>query len=268
MTREARKLLTAVLGVVLLGMHVSVLFAQDDAKAKAKADKPAVEAKAAEVTADDAAVDPKDIESKLLKLTTMEDAFLKSLRTVRLLRRFIVQENQKLQNTTDEAAKKQLTDSIQAARNRLQTLSNAMDVVFGIGRRRTYEYDSVKSTIYLRVGTVEEAFARSVRTRDALKRFIGQQATLKEAEQDEAKKKEIDNKIAIATRQWRTVAAALQLVYGVTPQRNYEYNPKNSTLYLKISENQLVQLRERLAKLQEEREAADEAPAAEAEEKK
>ena len=151
MCERMKKILIVTLCVGMLG------FAAEAKSRKAKAKAKAADAKAAAVDtkakADKAANDA-DIENKLLKLTTLEDAFIKAWRTRNLLIRYIAQETAKLKDATDDATKKELRKNIGAARKRLQTLRVAMDIVFGIGNRRQYEYDSVKSTIYLRVGTV------------------------------------------------------------------------------------------------------------------
>lgn len=203
------------------------------------------------VSEDTAEVDPKDIQNKLLKLTTLESAFKRALQKRNLLRRFIAVENGKLEEATTDDAKAEARKNIGNARKQLNTLQIAMDVVFGTGNRREYEYNEVDSTIFLKVGTVEEAFARSVRTRDALSAFIVEKRKAAEAEADAEAKEKLEKKIAEAVRQYQTVAAALQVIYQVTPTRNYEYNPKDSTLYLKISENELQNLREQVRKLQE-----------------
>ena len=248
---ELRKMMAVALGLGVLGVPSHVF-----AKKAKKADAPKVAVKKIDKKVVDAEKKvEKDIENKLLKLTSLEDAFLKATRNRNLLARYIVQENAKLKEATDDATKQSIRKNIGTARKKLQTQSIAMDVIFGIGKRREYQYDSVKSTVELRVGTVEEAVARAVRTRDALSKFVVEQKALATAEKDTAKKAEIDKTVAGATRQYQVVAAALQVIYGVTPKRNYEYNPKNSTLYLKISETQLDKLKAELAKLQEERAA-------------
>ena len=245
---ELKKILLVVTSVSLLA------FAADARKVKKSSagKKAATEAKAKSDKAADA-----DLENKLLKLTTLEDAFLKAYRTRNLLARYIAQETAKLKEAKDDDAKKELRKNIGAARKRLQTLSIAMDVIFGVGNRRQYEYDSVKSTIYLRVGTVTEAFARAVRTRDLLKKYVAEQKTALDKEKDGAKKKEIQKKIDNATKQYQVMAAALQVIYGVTPKRNYLFDPRNSTLYLKVSEKELDKLKTQLQKLQAERKAKE-----------
>ena len=163
------------------------------------------------------------------------------------LARLVLQETNKLEGIEDEEKQAETRKNIGAARKALTEVSNAMEVVFGIGRRREYEYNQVTSTVYLKVGTVEEAFSRTIRTRDALLKFVGEQRALLEAEQDAEKKVEIENKIAVATRQYQMVAASLQVIFQVNQQRNYLYNPKNSTLYLRITEDELEKIKTALA---------------------
>lgn len=250
---EFKKLLAVVVGFGILSAPVRAADADAAAEAKvAAAAEKAVESDATTQPEED----PKDIQNKLLGLTTLENAFFKALRTQTLLRRFIIQENGKLEKTEDEAEKEEIRKQIAAARTRLQTIAIAMDVVFGIGRRREYEYNRVTSTIYLKVGTVEQAFARGVQTRNLLQKYVQDQTALKDAETDEAKLKEIDARILAGTKRWQTVSASLQLIFGVVPQRNYQYNPKNSVLYLKVSDNEVEKLKEQAAALQAEKDKA------------
>jgi len=95
-------------------------------------------------------------ENKLVKLTTLEQAFLKANRDRQLLEVLILQETQKLEKAVKEEDKQAIRKTIGEARKRQHLLNTAMDVVFGVGRRRDYEYDTVKSTVYLRVGTVRK----------------------------------------------------------------------------------------------------------------
>jgi len=254
------------LGVGFLGLTAHALFGEKAGEDKAAAAKKDVEIVAAETDAESAV--EKEVESKLLKLTTLEDAFLKAVRTRNALQRYVVQERNALPGLEEEEAKKAAQERIEAARKRLRALSIAMDVVFGVGQRRDYDYDPVKSTVYLKVGTVEDAFTRAIRTRDALRDFVVKNQALKEAEKDEEKKTEIEARLGNATRQYQTIVAALQLVYGVTPQRNYLYNPTNSTLYLRVSEAELEKLKADLQKLQDERAAKEESAEKEAAAKK
>jgi hypothetical protein len=131
-----RRLVALALGIGFVG-SASLVFAQNK-PADAKDAKPAVTAPAAPVKpavtepakaaapaavttpageAKDAAAqavkDEKDIESKLLKLTTPEDAFVKALRTRNALIRFVAQEEAKAKQTTDENALKEIQKNIE-----------------------------------------------------------------------------------------------------------------------------------------------------------
>ncbi|MBN2452518.1 MAG: hypothetical protein JXR77_19185 [Lentisphaeria bacterium] len=237
-----------ILAVVLaVGIYGFAAVAQDAAPGAA----PAMAAEGQEEA------DEKDLQNKLLPLTEMETAFKKALVTRNRLATFVQQQEQKLKEVESEDEKMQIRKDIGAARKRLQTLSVAMDVIFGIGGSRQYNYDEVTSTIYLRVGTAEEVFVRAIRARDLYTKFIAEQKAALDKETDEAKKKEIQGKVDEGTRRWQLVAASLQQIYGVTPKRDYSYNPKNSTLYLKVSENELEKLKAQLEKLQEERRAKE-----------
>ncbi|OPZ25167.1 MAG: hypothetical protein BWZ02_02579 [Lentisphaerae bacterium ADurb.BinA184] len=194
-------------------------------------------------------------ENKLVKLTTLEQAFLKANRDRQLLEVLILQETQKLEKAVKEEDKQAIRKTIGEARKRQHLLNTAMDVVFGVGRRRDYEYDTVKSTVYLRVGTVEETFARAVNTREALRKFVGDKTVEKDAEKDAAKKAEIEKQIEQATKQYQLVAASLQVIFNVVPQRNYTYDPKNETLYLKVTEKEVEDLKAKIAELQAKQEA-------------
>lgn len=214
--------------------------------------KPAVAADTAKVAAPEAPKDPKDVQDKLLKLTTLEQAFVRADKDRKILAQFVVQEQAKLAKATTDADKEKIKKDIEEAQKKFQTLSIAMEIVFGIGNRRDYEYNDVKSVVYLRVGSVEDCFARTIRVRETLKKFVIDQKALKDAEKDKTKQEEIDKKVQNATKQYQVVAASLQVVFGVTPLRNYEYNPQNSTLYLKASDNEIEKLKAEVAKLQDE----------------
>ena len=57
----------------------------------------------------------------------------------------------------------------------------------------------------------------------------------------------------IINNRYQTVAAAMQIIFNVTPQRNYTYNPKNSTLYLKITDTELAKLKTDIEKIKQDR---------------
>ena len=132
-----------------------------------------------------------------------------------------------------------------------------MSVIFGVNPRRlVYQYDEVTSTVFLRVGTVSEAFARAVQTRNALQQFVIKKKAELEAEEKEEEKTALEAQIKNATKQWQIVAASLQVIYKVNMKRSYEFNPQNATLYLKVSDNEVEELKAKAAELAREREAA------------
>ncbi len=240
--------------LVTTGLAGTLAYSQDAAAKKAAA--PAAPAAAAAAAAEKP-VDEKDVKNKLLPLTDMETAFKKTWSKRVTLARQVDELEKKLKETADEEQKKEIRKTIGEARKGLQTLGVAMDVIFGIGRTRSYEYDEVKSTIYLRVGTAEEAFVRAIKTRDAYAKLIVDQKAAIEKEADAEKKKELEKSVEELTKGYTIMVASLQQVYGVTPTREFSYNPKNSTLYLKVSDNEMAKLKEQVEKLQEERKAKD-----------
>lgn len=238
------------------GLVGTAAWAQEAAK-KDAAPAPAAQAQPATPDAPGKAVDEKDVQNKLLPLTDMETAFKKAWATRVALARQAVALDQELKDAKDEEAKKEIRKKIGETRKNLQTMSVAMEVIFGVGRARAYEYDEVKNTIYLKVGTAEEVFVRAIRARDAYGKMVTDQKAALEKEADAEKKKELEKAVEEATKRYQIVAAALQQVYGVTPKRAYSYNPKNSTLYLKVSDNEMAKLKEQLEKLHEERKAKE-----------
>lgn len=217
----------------------------------------AQEAAAPAAPAEGQAVDASDVQDKLVPLTDMETAFKRAWATRVALARQLAALEQKLKETQDEDAKKEIRKNIGETRKKLQPLEVAMEVIFGVGRMRMYEYDEVKSTIYLRVGTAEEVFVRAIRARDALGKMLVDQKAALEKETDAEKKKELETAVEQLTKRYNVVAASLHMVYGVTPKRSYTYNPRNSTLYLKVSEKELNKIKEELAKRQEELKAKE-----------
>lgn len=243
--------------LVTTGLAGTLAYSQDAAKKEAAPAAPAAAAATADKPAADKPVDAKDVRDKLLPLTDMETAFKKTWAKRVALARQVDDLEKKLKDAADEEQKKEIRKTIGESRKGLQTLGVAMDVVFGIGRTRSYEYDEVKNTIYLRVGTAEETFVRAVKTRDAYAKAIVDQKAALEKEADAEKKKELEKSVEELTKGYSIVAASLQQIYGVTPSREFSYNPKNSTLYLKVSENEMAKLKEQVEKLQEERKAKE-----------
>lgn len=240
--------------LVATGTLCSFVYSQDAAK-------PAAAAAPAAPAEETKAVDAKDVQDKLVPLTDMETAFKRTWATRVNLARQVAALEQKLKDTADEEGKKEIRKNIGEARKNLQTISVAMEVIFGVGRTRAYEFDEVKSTIFLRVGTAEEVFVRAIKARDAYGKMVADQKAAIEKETDAEKKKDAEKTLEEATKRYQIVAASLQQVYGVTPKRAYSYNPKNSTLYLKVSENELEKIKAQIEKLQEERKGKEGAAA-------
>lgn len=263
-------LLTAVL-TTAAALTVNAVLAADpkaDAK-KAPAPAAATEKKAdvakapaadAAKAAPAAAQDPKDVRDKLVKLNTPEQAFKQVDLTRKQIAALVLQLNEKLKKATTDDEKKKTQADLDDTSKKFQTLCIAMDVCFGVSAPRVYEYDEVTSTVYAKVGTVEDAFTRTIRARDALRKQAQELTAQKEAEKDAAKQAEIQKKLDTASRQYQLVAASLQVVFNVSPERDYYYDAKNTTLYLKVSEHEVEKIKADIAKIQEDaKKKADEA---------
>jgi len=254
-SKEIRTVLkrNCISGLVILGLAGSLAYSQEAVKDVVKTAAPP--AAAGQETGKPA--DAKDVRNKLLPLTDMETAFKKAWATRVTLTRQVDDLAKKLKDATDEKQKEELLKNVNEARKNLQTLAIAMEVIFSTGLTRNYEFDEVKSTIFLRVGTAEEVFMRAVKARDLYGKVMTEHKAALEKEADAGKKKEMEKTLEVLTKRYQLVAAALQQVYGVLPTREFIYNPQNSTLYLKVSENEVGSIKEQLTKLQEERKARE-----------
>ncbi len=193
-------------------------------------------------------------EDKLLPLITMEQAFAKALQTRNVLAQYINTENAKLEKATD-AEKEELNKNITAARRRLAEINTYMDVIYGLGGRRAYEYNRVTSEIYLRVGTVSEVFTRAIATRDNLAKQI---AALKEAidkETDADKKKALEANQTAAVQRYALVVNALYNIFQIHPVRHYHFDAATRTLFLKTNDEEVKKLQEQLKEAQEKKNA-------------
>lgn len=199
------------------------------------------------------------LEDKLLPLVTMEQAFAKALQRRTLLARFIEQETAKLKESSGEEATK-ISQGLVQARKAFAELTTYMDVIFGLGGTRAYEYDSVKSTIYLRVGTVTEVFARAVQARDNYAKRIAELKDIIEKEEDETRKATLQKEHDTLAQRWALVVNALYSIYQVHPKRNYQFNPADLTLYLKTNDEEIQKLQ---AEIEKNKKQAEEAQAAE-----
>jgi len=199
------------------------------------------------------------LEDKLLPLVTMEQAFAKALQRRALLARLIEQETAKLKESSGEEATK-ISQGLVQARKAFSELTTYMDVIFGLGGTRAYEYDSVKSTIYLRVGTITEVFARAIQARDNYAKRIVELKDIIEKEEDETRKATLQKEHDTLVQRWALVVNALYSIYQVHPKRNYQFNPSNLTLYLKTNDEELQKLQ---AEIEKNKKQAEEAQAAE-----
>lgn len=195
-------------------------------------------------------------ESQFLRLGSLEQVFLKRMRN----RELLALKNRQLQNQLKEAdkeEKKQIMEDMGKVQNQFKILNTAMKVIFPPSNPRQYEYNPVQSTVYLRVGNLEQTFVRAIQVRDKLLQTIqARQQDLEEldegSEEAEKAQAEIDN----LTQRYQVVAASLQIVFDVVPQRDYQYNPKNSTLYLQISEEEADKIQQRIEKAKTDAEEA------------
>lgn len=207
----------------------------------------AQDAAPAAVPADDAA----QLEDKLLPLVTMEQAFAQALQRRALLANFIVQERAKLEGATEEQ-KVELQKNIETATQQFTELTTYMDVIFGLGGRREYEYNRVNSTIYLKVGTVAETFGRALQARDNLAARIREAQANIEKEADATKKAELQQTHDALFRQYALFVNALFRIYQIHPARNYQYVAGNQTLYLKTNDAEIEKLKAEVEKQQAE----------------
>ncbi|MFA6928793.1 MAG: hypothetical protein WCT05_00590 [Lentisphaeria bacterium] len=197
--------------------------------------------------AEETAAAEANLEDKLLPLVTMEQAFSKALKRRALLVRFIEQETVKLKESTGEEATT-ISKNLAQARKALGEATTYMDVIFGLGGNRSYEYDSVKSTIYLRVGTITEVFARAIQARDTYAKRIVELKEIIEKEGDETRKATLQKEHDALAQRWALVVNALYNIYQVHPKRNYQFNPSNLTLYLKTNDEEIQKLQAEIEK--------------------
>ncbi|MBR4902033.1 MAG: hypothetical protein IKZ46_13940 [Victivallales bacterium] len=189
-------------------------------------------------------------EDKLLPLITMEQAFAKALQTRNVLAQYINKENAKLENATT-SEKEEITKNVTAARQRLAEINTYMDVIYGLGGRRAYEYNRVTSEIYLRVGTVSEVFTRAIATRDALAKQITELKKAIEDETDADKKKNLEAAQTNAVNRYALVVNALYNIFQVHPARHYHFDAATRTLFLKTNDEEVKKLQEQLKEAKE-----------------
>lgn len=198
----------------------------------------------------------KQDETKLISLGSMEQAFAKALNKRRVLANYIVTESAKY-NKVSDADKKVLEANIAKARQNLAILNLYMDVVFGIGNRREYEYDQVKSTIYLKVGTVKDTFARTVNRKSAIATRIAQLDEEIKKEQDKDKAAALKTQQDNFKRAYAIIENALFAIYQIHPKRQYTYDQNNGMLYLKSNAEEINKLQEEINKNKAAKDAAE-----------
>ncbi len=194
------------------------------------------------------------VRNKRLPWTTLQTAFQRAQLRERLLQQQILRLQRALKREKDTAKQKKIKKRLQKLTQQFKSLSVAMDVIFAAGPwGRQYVYNPVDSSVYLRIGRLPLLFARAVNVRDRLAKYIGEQQALKEAEKDKKKQEKIQKQVDAASRQWRVLTAALQVVFGIVPQRSYQYDPKSSMLYLMVSDQEIKKLQSQLKALQKKR---------------
>lgn len=234
--------------IVFLMMIAAVVFAAEPKNKKTptanKANKQVTkqaEAKQAPQKAADKPAETKPAE-ELVFLTTVERAFLKTLATRDETYRYLVTESAKLK-TANENDKKAIEANIATASRNLEALQRSMDIIFGIGNRRNYEYNPTSSTIYLKVGNVNETFARALQGRAALTaRVIAVQEAYKK-ETDDAKKRELERQNQVLSGALDQMANALFMVYQIHPKRQYQFDAKTGAIYVKATQAEVENLR-------------------------
>ncbi|MEA2083088.1 MAG: hypothetical protein U9O82_02380 [Thermodesulfobacteriota bacterium] len=198
-------------------------------------------------------------EDKFVQLASLEESFLNSVRRRRAFAVNILNLQTQLSKTDKEKEKSEIEDQIKQIRKELDILNVAMDVIFHPMQPRQYEYNPVTSTVYVKVGNVEQVFIRAVQLRDMLLKAIQKQEKKHGEVKKDEEKTELQKKIDSLKRQYQTVVASLQIVFDVIPQRNYLYNPKDSTLYLKVTEKEAKQIQEKIDKMSQQASDTDSA---------
>jgi hypothetical protein len=196
-------------------------------------------------------------EDKYLPLITMEQAFAKALKTRAMLAQYINNESAKYQKA-DDNEKAEIEKNVAAAQKRFNQINTYMDVIYGLGGQRNYEYNRVTSEIYLRVGTVTEVFTRAIAARDNLAKQIAQLKKDIEEEKDETKKKTLEDTQMKLAQRYALIVNALYNIFEVHPERQYNFDAATRTLYLKTNDEEVAKLREQIKKIEEEKKAAAE----------
>ncbi len=196
-----------------------------------------------------AAASAEDPENKLVRLKSLEGAFLNCVNRRRSLTLSGLSLQRKLKETEKKDEKKKINEDLEKIQQRLGALNIAMNVVFSPVQPRQYEYNPVKSEVYLRVGNLEQVFVRSMGFRERLLKAIQEQQKKLEDKKNKKQKEKLEKGLESLKRQYQTMVASLQIVFDVAPERNYLYNPKDSTLYLKVTEEEAEKIQKKLDEL-------------------
>ncbi|MCK5802745.1 MAG: hypothetical protein KAI66_07930 [Lentisphaeria bacterium] len=186
---------------------------------------------------------------QLVRARGVEEAYQEAVKNRDLLRRLILRAEKELEKAGNTKELAELRAQLVRGRKQYADLKDALDLVFGLGERRDYEYDPVKSTIYLRVGTIAEVFTNALRSRDVLAmRLAGLQARL-ESEKDATVRVEMQRAVESVATRHDAYVRALGMIYGLRTGRDYVYNSRDATIYIKMSKTELEAIRSQRKKL-------------------
>ncbi|MCF7853768.1 MAG: hypothetical protein K9N51_03140 [Candidatus Pacebacteria bacterium] len=202
------------------------------------------------VQADEGIAGDQSEEKMLLRLSTLEQSFKRASTRRKLLALKSGQLQQQLRQEEGEKRKQKLLEQLKETQKDLRILNIAFDILFSPGRPYELEYNPVKATVYAKVGNLEGIFFRAVKTQESLQQQIDKQEE-KAADKDDGAESNTGQKREALKRQHETITAALQLIFGISPQRNYKYDAKHSMLYLKVTEEEAEQLRAKARELRE-----------------
>jgi hypothetical protein len=232
------------LHVVVLLFSLALLFGSPQSHSMAK--KKEIKKSEHSKNADKSQADP---ENQLLKLDSLEDSYKRCIQRRQSLALSGIGLQRKLEETKDKDEKKKINEQISKIQQELETLNIAMNVVFSPIQPHQYEYNPVKSEIYLKVGNLEQVFIRGVQFREAVFAAIQEQQKKLDDKKNKDKKKELEKVLENLKRQYQTIVASLQIVFDVVPQRNYIYNPNDSSLYLKVTDDEASKIQRKIDEL-------------------
>ncbi len=193
-------------------------------------------------------------ENKLIRLESLENSFLDCLRKRQSLAASGLDLQNQLKDIKDKKKEKELKDQLEQVQKNLDSLNLAMSVIFSPSQPYQYEYNPVKSEVFLKVGNLEQVFLRSIQLKEFFLEAVRKKEKALDEEKSKNKKKELQNELDNLKRQHQAVVASLQIVFNVVPQRNYTYNPKDSTLYLKVTEEEAAKIQKKIDDLHKEEE--------------